>query len=203
MLIYIRHGETNLNGPAGSSEERLRGWLPADLTPKGRKQAQAAADQLQGLQPATFHTSDLPRAMETAGILSSGVGGMQPTPTFALRDWNTGQLAGQKFPDVKDQLFHYMDHPDEVVPGGESLNTYLQRFIPFVKGLAQDSQPHLVVGHARGTQVIHGLAAGNGDWIHPGPLKDKPVIEPGERMIVTPDWTTIPSHLKQQEIDNA
>jgi broad specificity phosphatase PhoE len=123
---------------------------------------------------------------------------MQATPTFALRDWNTGVLAGHRFPDVKDQLFYYMDHPDETVPEGESLNTYLQRFIPFTKDLAESPDTHLVVGHARGTQVIHGLAAGGGDWIHPGPLKNKPIIDPGDRMIVTSDWTTIPSHIPEQ-----
>lgn len=193
MLIYVRHGETNLNGPSGSSHERLRGWLPADLTPKGRKQAQATADGLKDFSPKSFYTSDLPRAVETANIISKSVG-VSPTPTFNLRDWNTGHFAGQKFPDVKDELFHYIDHPDDTVPEGESLNNYIGRFVPFIQKLVASPDPHLVVGHARGTQVIHALAANNGQWISPSPLKDKPVIDPGGIMVISPDWTTVPDH---------
>lgn len=191
MLTYIRHGETNLNGPAGSSQERLRGWLPADLTPKGVRQVNHTGESLKGLKPASFHTSDLPRAMETADIVGKNLG-IKATPTFNLRDWNTGYLAGQKFTDVKDELFHYIDHPDETVQGGEPLRAYLERFVPFVSKLIQDSDNHLVVGHARGTQVIHALADNNGQWINEKPLKEKPIVDPGQVMIVSPDWSVTP-----------
>jgi broad specificity phosphatase PhoE len=192
-LIYVRHGETNLNGPAGSSEERLRGWLPADLTPKGIKQAQATAETLKGIQPSSFHTSDLPRAIQTADHISKVIG-MPANPTFNLRDWHTGDMAGQRFPDIKDQLFHHMDNPDEPAPNGEALNSYLGRFLPFVKQLVEDKDPHLVVGHARGTQVLHALSAGNGQFLHPEVLKGKPAVDPGGVMIISHDWTMTPDH---------
>lgn len=191
-MIFLRHGETNLNGPPGSSQERLRGWLPADLTPKGHKQAQAAAENLKGIPIASFHSSDLPRAAETASHVTNAIG-MPATHTFNLRDWNTGDLAGQKFPDVKDHLFHLIDNPDTPAPNGESLNTYIQRFVPFVKSLVESPDTHLVVGHARGTQVLRALADNNGEWITPKPLKDKPVTDPGQSLIISPDWSTIPS----------
>jgi broad specificity phosphatase PhoE len=191
LLIYIRHGETNLNGPSGSSEERLRGWLPAPLTPKGIKQAQDIAETLKGVFPKTFHTSDLPRAIETAGHVGKTIG-MNATPTFNLRDWHTGDMAGQRFPDVKDQLFHHIDNPHETTPNGEPLQSYLDRFIPFVKGLVESPDTHLVIGHARGTQVLHGLAQGNGEWINQDPLKEKPIVDPGQTLIVSSDWSTIP-----------
>lgn len=192
MLIYVRHGETNLNGKSGASEERLRGWLPVDLTSNGIKQAEKAGGDLKGIDPTSFHTSDLPRTIHTSNIIGKTIG-MKATPTFSLRDWNTGDLAGKKFDDVKDQLFHYIDHPDESTPNGEPLNTYLERFVPFIKSLVESPDTHLAVGHARGSQVISGLAQSNGEWIHPGPLKDKPIINPGQFMIISPDWTTIPS----------
>lgn len=200
MLTYIRHGETNLNGPAGSSEERLRGWLPAGLTPKGVRQAKHVGENLKGLQPDSFHTSDLPRAVQTADLVGHAVH-MKAKPTFNLRDWNTGHLAGQKFTDVKDELFHYIDHPDDTVKGGEPLRAYLDRFIPFVSKLTQDLGNHLVVGHARGTQVIHALAASNGQWLNEKPLKEKPLVDPGHVMIVSPDWSVTPDQGKISHSD--
>lgn len=196
MLVYVRHGETKLNGDKGGSEERLRGWLPVPLTPKGVKQAQDAGDNLKGVPFASFSTSDLPRAVETAGHITKSVG--QPaTPTINLRDWNTGDLAGQKFEDVKDELFHYIDHPDESPSNGEPLNAYLKRFVPYVSSLVESPDTHLVVGHARGTQVLQALAANNGNWISPKPLKEKPITDPGQTLIVAPNWTTIPK-IKEQ-----
>jgi broad specificity phosphatase PhoE len=192
-LIYARHGETKLNGKAGGSEERLRGWLPVDLTPKGQDQAHALAQTLKGVNHASFHSSDLPRAIQTASIISKHVG-RDHAPTNALRDWHTGDLAGQKFADVKDHLHYLIDHPEESAPNGEPLNSYLSRFVPFVKELVESPDTHLVVGHARGTQVLKALADNNGKWISGETLKDKPVTEPGQSIMIARDWTMTPDH---------
>lgn len=194
MLIYARHGKTSHN--AGGSEEKLRGWLPLPLTPEGRAQAKAAGKRLKGLQPTTFTSSDLPRAMETAGIVGNELG-VQPTPDPAIRDWNTGEMAGHKVSDVKDYLFHYIDHPDEVVPGGESLNSYLDRFVPAMRARINDSGVHLVVGHARGATILQGIASpvgGKGQGIDPKYLKQRPDVGPGEVLAVPPSWNL--THLK-------
>lgn len=190
-LLYLRHGETSLNGIPGGSEERLRGWLPVSLTPKGIQQAKDAGTAIKNIPFHTFHTSDLPRALETAKHVSK-VTGLTSTPTGALRDWNTGDLAGQKFTDVKDHLFHLIDHPDEDPPNGEPLNYYLERFVPFAKKLVESPDTHLAIGHARGTQVLRALGANNGDFLSSQPLKDKPITDPGQSLIISPDWSMLP-----------
>lgn len=104
-------------------------------------------------RPTTFASSDLPRAMESARIIGKHIG-MDPTPDPAIRDWNTGRLAGKKFSAVKDIIFDLIDHPDKPAPGGESLNSYLNRFVPAMRKRAADTSTHLVVGHARGATIL-------------------------------------------------
>ncbi len=190
MLIYVRHGKTELN--KGGSEERLRGWLPVPLSEQGQQQAEAAGQKLHGLEPNTFTSSDLPRALQTAAIIQPHVNTpAQPDP--AVRDWNTGDLAGQKFDDVKDTLFHLIANPDISAPNGEPLNAYLQRFIPPLKAKAEDSDIHLVVGHARGAMVLQGVASpvgGVGEGVDPKFLTERPDVEPGGMMTIHPTWKT-------------
>lgn len=188
MLIYLRHGKTGLN--LGGTQEALRGWLPVPLTPEGREQAKTAAAQLQGLKPATFSTSDLKRALETSDIVGKIIG-VQAKPDVAIRDWNTGQLAGQKYEDVKHVLHHYVDHPDSPIPDGEALNDYLNRFVPAMRSRINDPGVHLVTGHARGTSILQGIASpvgGKGLDIDAAYLKRRPDVNPGEIIQVPPSW---------------
>jgi broad specificity phosphatase PhoE len=187
LLIYLRHGKTSHN--AGGSEERLRGWLPVPLTSEGVKQAHNAAAAL-GLRPDTAVTSDLPRAMQTADIVGKHLE-TPITPDPKIRDWNTGNLAGQKVTDVLPLLKHLVTHPDEPAPGGEPLNAYLARFVPEIKKRVADPGIHLVIGHARGASIIQGLASevgGKGDDIAKEFLMKRPDVKPGGIMTVDPQW---------------
>ena len=187
-LIYLRHGQTKLNRDSG---ERLRGWLPVDLDKGGIEQAKEAAQRLAGIHPTSFSTSDLNRATQTAAHIEKTVG-MEATPTEALRDWNTGDLAGQKVSDVMPQLHHLIDHPEVTPPGGEPLQTYLDRFFPYIKSLVESPDLHLVVGHARGSQIIHSAVNQKGQGFDHLPLKEKPALQPGQALYVSQDWSTLP-----------
>jgi len=188
MLIYVRHGDTAFN--AGGTEERLRGWLPVPLTPKGEQSANRAGQRLRGLEPNTFATSDLHRAAQSAHIIGQQIG-QPPDPDPALRDWNTGDLAGRKFEDVKETIFHLIDHPDKSAPGGESINEYLTRFIPAMRTKVEDPGVHLVVGHARGGMVLQGIASpegGVGQDLDKQFLKTRPNFSPGDMLTFQPTW---------------
>ena len=199
MLIYVRHGKTSHN--LGGSDEKLRGWLPLPLTDEGRKQADLTGKHLKGVnRPITFSSSDLPRAMESAKIIGKHIG-MNPTPDPAIRDWNTGRLAGKKFESVKHIIFDLIDHPDKPAPGGESLNNYLARFVPAMRKRAMDKSTHLVVGHARGATILQGIASdkgGRGGEIDPKFLKQRPDVGPSEILINPADWyqRIVRDHLK-------
>lgn len=188
MLLYVRHGKTALN--LGGTKEALRGWLPVPLTPEGRQQAKDAGQNLKGITPDTFSSSDLPRAMETAHYVGKSIG-RSVSPDTNIRDWNTGDLAGKKFVDVKDQLMHLIDHPDEPAPHGESLNTYLNRFVPAMRSRVTDPGLHVVVGHAWGASILEGIASpvgGVGGDIDKAFLKARPNTQPGEALQIPATW---------------
>ncbi len=193
MLVYVRHGATALN--KGGSEERLRGWLPVPLSPLGQQQAHETAARLAKAlptDPATFTTSDLPRAVQTSAILGKALG-QTATPDTNVRDWHTGDLAGQKVEDALPQLRHLISHPDEPAPNGEPLNTYLDRFVPAMREKVESPGVHLVVGHARGATVLEGIAdpeGGKGGQIAPHALLDRPRVQPGGILIINPKWDT-------------
>jgi|ERR1700680_520135 len=187
MLVYVRHGATSLN--KGGSEERLRGWLPVPLSPDGEQQARITGTRLARMvpTPTTFRASDLNRTMQTANIIGQAIGAT-PTPDPSVRDWNTGKMAGQKVVDMLPDMQRMIKNPDEVAPGGESMNDYRTRFEPLMRQLVAAPGVHLVVGHARGASLIQGMAStGGGDT----PIKyllDKPTVEPGHILIVGNDW---------------
>ncbi len=189
MLIYVRHGKTELN--KGGHEERLRGWLPVPLTAEGRAQAKDAASQI-SLQPDSFHSSDLPRAAESAQIIGKELG-IAPILDSNIRDWNTGSLAGQKVADVLPEFKGLIKNPDVSAPDGEPLNAYLARFVPEMKKRVADPGVHLVVGHARGASVLEGIASpvdGKGDGIDPKYLLERPNTQPGGVLLIDQQWNT-------------
>jgi broad specificity phosphatase PhoE len=192
LLVYVRHGATALN--KGGSEERLRGWLPLPLSDLGEKQAGQTARRLARIIPTpdTFVSSDLPRALQTAGTIGQAIG-MDPTPDTRIRDWNTGKLAGQKVEDVLPQLQYFVQHPDEAPDGGEPLNEYRQRFEPAMRERVAAPGIHLVVGHARGATILEGAAdpeGGKGGDIPMRFLLERPNVKPGGILIIGKDWNT-------------
>jgi broad specificity phosphatase PhoE len=173
----------------GGTEERLRGWLPVPLTPQGVQQAHDVAGQL-SLRPDSFSASDLPRAAQTADIVGKHLG-MAPKLEPNIRDWNTGDLAGTKVTDSLPQMKELIRTPDVSAPNGESIDSYLARFVPEMRKRIEDPGMHLVVGHARGAMVLQGIASpvnGKGEGIDPKYLLDRPDVDPGGVMTIDPRW---------------
>ena len=125
-LYLIRHGQTALNGQ-GDSTEKVRGWLNVPLTKEGHEQAARIGQYLNGKLQKTY-TSDLTRAQQTASHLSPPA-----EVDKAFRPWDLGAFSGMKVDDVKQQMNYYVKNPEESVPGGESFNTFLQRYLPKLK----------------------------------------------------------------------
>lgn len=123
-LIYIvRHGETELN--AG---KRFRGFMDVPLDDNGIKQIEQAKVDLSDVDLSHAYSSDLKRAVKTATIILEGHG-MAVKTLPDMRPWNVGKFTGQpKNAENKKELQSYADAPDEVIPGGESLNQFRVRY---------------------------------------------------------------------------
>lgn len=159
---------------------------------EGIRQAHEAAHRLPPLRYATFRSSDLPRAAHTAQIVGD-ILHQPPVLDAHIRDWNTGDLAGQKVVDVVKDLKKLIDHPEKEAPHGEALRTYLNRFVPLMRELVASPQMHLVVGHARGSTILEGIAdpvGGVGGGINPEFLFLRPHVHPGGILTIDRYWQT-------------
>lgn len=181
-LIYIvRHGSTVLN-----ESGKFRGFMDVPLDEKGIKQAKQNREALSGVNISHAYSSDLKRAIKTKEIILQGHGPYMydSVPSKALsgmRPWNVGEFAGQiKNEENKKKLQSYADNPDEVVPGGESLNSFRDRYKKvFDKVLAEASSskgPSLMAQHASNCHEVGNILYGDIDALD---------IEPGGIIVVS------------------
>lgn len=121
-LYGVRHGQTELN-----KDDKYRGWSNIGLDETGQGQAKKAGAFLKDKGVTRIYSSDLQRARETAAIIAVELGITNIEFIPALRTWNVGDFTGKSKADYGDKMKHYLDNPDEVVPGGESLSEFRER----------------------------------------------------------------------------
>jgi broad specificity phosphatase PhoE len=145
-LYFVRHGEStaNLTRVFANSES-----CHHPLTPRGAKQAQRLAGALASRSIARsfarIYSSPLPRAVETAAILSQTL--QAPVEvTEALREWSVGIFEGTS--DEQGWLLHHQVQQDwfahgrleRKMPGGESFVEIRRRFMPFIAALVEQGR---------------------------------------------------------------
>ena len=148
-LILVRHGETRYN-----LEGRAIGNNPVGLNARGRFQALRAAEAVVSLEPVALYTSSLPRALETATIISQRLGGKM-CPRDNLKEVNIGLLDGLTQDEMWQQHPEFMriwsnDASTAVMPGGESMLQVQERAwdtIKEIKGLHPEDNV-AVVSHS-------------------------------------------------------
>ena len=123
MIILVRHGEATHH-----TEHFTGGWTDSNLTDKGRRQIEAAAEKLakdfSGKMPRfRILCSDLKRAHESAVIFAEKLG-IEKVEDFAfLREKNNGKAAGLKESEARSiycppPTLKELDHRN--YPGGET-----------------------------------------------------------------------------------
>lgn len=135
-VFLIRHGETLWN-----AELKFQGHTDVPLSPGGVEQAKALALRLAGEELAAVYSSDLGRAVETAGPIAAPRG-MEIKKLPELREMNFGVWEGLTFKKIKDQygelLKLWWENPLAVrVPGGESLRELADRVTGAVKQIVE------------------------------------------------------------------
>ncbi len=186
MLILVRHGETALNE---NGKERLRGWLPVPLTLKVMHQSWQMAQDFHDVGDiAGLYCSDLVRTVQTATILAITLS-KEIQPTMALRDWNTGDLAGKSVQDNLAAIHQHIDQPTKVMLGGESYKAFCDRLDPFLRQLVQGDTVNIAVSHNRVLTRAKALSVGKGKTADMATLKHKAFVEPAGFMVIAADWT--------------
>ncbi|MFT3901415.1 MAG: histidine phosphatase family protein [Gordonia sp. (in: high G+C Gram-positive bacteria)] len=157
-LYLVRHGETTSN-----VMKRLDTAMPgASLTDFGVRQAARFALDRSGdvEQQAVLISSQARRAQQTAEVIG-GLWGVEPEVTAGLHEVQVGELedrddeeAYKTFGSVVERWHH--GETAVAMPGGESLDEVIARYVPVVDGIAER---HLVGPDAKDVFVVsHGAA---------------------------------------------
>ncbi len=152
-IVAVRHGETKLN-----KEGIIIGHLPTPLSETGRESVKQLAARL----PKKFDiilTSDLPRARETATIISEALG-VPLAFHQELREIDYGTDAGKPKAKVRAKESRYHTDPSYQHPGGESFEQLAERIIPFLINLESQYEKVLLVTHAGCLRVLAAFCSG-------------------------------------------
>lgn len=127
-IAYVgRHGSTLAN-----ERKLFRGWSPIDLSDEGYDQARAMRDFLKSKKIDRIISSPLPRAYNTALIVSESVG-VGVEQDGGLLPWHIGIFASEPKDEVQDALRLFVQSPLVCVPKGESLEDFESRQFAFWK----------------------------------------------------------------------
>ncbi len=125
-LYIIRHGSTE-----GNAKKRYCGFLDLALNNKGKTQARRLQRRLKNEIVHEVYSSDMKRAIETAGIVFRGY---DIKKVADLREMHFGIFEGltyqeimREFPKTYEKWI--ADPFNTIIPGGESLNILKKRVV--------------------------------------------------------------------------
>lgn len=149
--ILVRHGE-DTPGFRG-------GWSNESLTIKGKEQVEVVAKDLLKYNVDKIYSSDLPRAVETANIISDELK-LKVELLPQLREMNNGVLAGMKHVEALELypgLFYNTLEYDEKYPGGESPKGFYERIKEFSENFERTEENYIIVTHGGVIDVLYCL----------------------------------------------
>jgi probable phosphoglycerate mutase len=150
-LILVRHGESvaQVEGIVGGPRA-CRG-----LSEKGRRQVEALRDRWArtGLQADFLLSSTLPRAIETAELLSEALGGLVPERVENLCEILPGECDGMTWDDFEEQFRggdYRWDPHTPVAPGGESWVEFQTRVSETIGAIVERLEGRTIVAAVHG-----------------------------------------------------
>jgi broad specificity phosphatase PhoE len=146
LVLLVRHALTELN-----SEDRIRSIADVDISAEGRRQTLATARQLVRIDVKKIFCSDLSRAEQTAEILANQLF-VDVEETRLLRDWDMGEMIGEKTDEVRTEIHYYIENPRKSVPGGEPYGEFEKRAADALRFLVAQSKrmsPIVAVTHSK------------------------------------------------------
>lgn len=188
-ILLVRHGPTDWNKEGVA--DRLRGWVDLPLTPVGEVITRGTAHALADQPVQHVYGGDYQRTAKMAQMLSQTTGAPF-TLHRDLRPWDYGELAGSTVTSSRDRLEQAVRHPLHPLPGGESFNQFLLRYLPFVLPLLRDPHLSAVVTHGRNIKALEAHIAAKGRGISLSTWHDQAMVHPGDAVLVRPEgWQVI------------
>lgn len=152
-----RHAETSED-----AKGIVSGHSDTPLSAKGKEQAQAMAETPEFKNAEVIHTSEIPRAEQTGDEIAA-ITGAQVIMNPKLNTLDVGEHTGKTKETEFDER-KYFDKPDEVIPGGESPQSFIDRMekaFPFVKSLPENET---FIAHSKVMKALNALKAVGGKW---------------------------------------
>jgi broad specificity phosphatase PhoE len=178
-ILYETHALTTDN-EAGIAT----GWLPGELSPKGREFAKRLGERHRTGDIAAVFVSDLARAVQTAEI-AFGDRGIPIHPDARLRECNYGTRNGMPVTQLAAERSQHIDRP---YPEGQSYRQVVAQVRGFLRDLAADRDGHtvVVIGHSATKWALDCLL--NGETLED--LVDAPFgWKEGWRYVLPAAWT--------------
>lgn len=159
-VFVLRHGSTDHNR-GGVGQDLIRGHCDVPMTEGGKAEVRITARILSGEPIEYIYTSDLGRAVLSAGIISEE-NFLQPdiAESVELRSWDMGPtMEGMvTTPEVVTRIVGFVKSDGSVPPGGESFKAFVSRLLGFVGPVFDDTLEHggmcAIMAHGRCGQVI-------------------------------------------------
>ena len=155
VVLLVRHGETDAAG------KRLTGWSRGvHLNARGREEALALVERLEGIQLDAIYTSPLERCRETAAPLARRRG-LSITPRRGLLEVDYGEWTGRTISQLRrTRLWRVVQRSPSTVrfPDGESLLEVQARAVAELDEIAAE-HPKATVAVVTHADVIKLLIA--------------------------------------------
>ena len=151
FLVYIpRHGKTT-----DSDKHIFRGNRDSKLNEQGFRDAFELRDFFSDKDFGTIYASDRTRGIQTGHIIGEPHDKV-PYVTHALEPWRIGELTGKDKKKFGPVMQHYIDNPEEEIPGGEARREFEEgRIWPLLVEAIEmglEGPPPVIVGHS---SIIH------------------------------------------------
>lgn len=130
VALFVRHGETDAN-----KKRLFRGPKDYELDDAGKAEAENIGKMLKGYSFNGTFSSSRKRSKQTAAIARPND---KVRSLKALDPLNVGDYAGQpKNEENLKKILYFQDHPDEKIPGGDSINEFRKRVNPKIMMLVR------------------------------------------------------------------
>lgn len=146
-----------------------------ELSPKGKRDANDLAKDVEGKGVTTIITSGLERSKETGDKVAEKIGAkVENRP--ALDTWNIKDFDGLKDDEFKDVQQWFVENPDNTVYQGplekykgkevaESVNEYAHRIIPEMEKIEKESGPEtLLINHSNNMMLWDAYLKNGREW---------------------------------------
>ena len=165
QLLVIRHGESVAN-----KEDKFAGFSDFDLTERGRKQAELAAEYIKKhFKVDAVYASDLLRAYNTA-LPTARAFGLEVNKSEALREIYAGVWEGVTYAEITEKYgdafaLWFTDYKNAYCTGGESVKELSVRVQAETRRIveAHDGQTVVIASHATPVWSIRELAQENNE----------------------------------------